>query len=140
MQTSTTSWTERLLEEVNAFDENLYTPPGEVARGERVIGECSVFARKVFSLSRHYQRELKLLSVNKEFAGEDGLAEIQQMLIYSSTYEALRAILWAEIRDSNKLWDTKLTSIGIRKGWKVVADEEDNNLVAHIISMLRGGE
>jgi hypothetical protein len=110
------SWVDELLEEASAFDETLFPPLDPVGSGERVLGEASEGARKVFALARYYGREVRRFKVESGYQQPTG-AEMQIALEMDDKEDLLMEMLWCIIMADLKDWTP---GIGMREGWKVV--------------------
>ncbi len=117
---------EGILEaDVDARDKTL----SEVESDDNVVGEVPLDLRKLLVLSRQYKKRSAEAVTAAEFATEEGkIAENQEVVLASKTKSRLlNEIFWMSIREMFTLWGEENSSLGIKRGWKVVVCAEDDD-------------
>lgn len=113
-----------LLAEVDGFDEGMFPPPAQMKEGERVLAVASPWTRKLFSLMRHYNRELKRLKVEIEFDSSPAGSIDCRLCEMKYKYDVLYELLWAVARAEAGPEAWHLESVGLRQDWKIVQSNQ----------------
>jgi len=116
--------------EVSLMDEEAFPPPLEKQADEELIGVVSdPWTRKLFATSLMHKRESERARVECKFTvHKDGEncehAEMVNRHDYWGTVSV--KLFWTIVNEHFKLWRESGT-IGIRKGWEVVFNEDDDD-------------
>lgn len=112
-----------LLAEVDGFDAELFKPnaPVSTETQDKVMGVLSPWQRKLFALVRYYNRQLKLIAVDRDYDTTEEMGEDREMCEMKAKNDLLGSIMWASIRSENNLWTND--SLGVRTDWQVVTSE-----------------
>lgn len=113
------SWMERLHEEIMLANPEAFPPKQPVRKEDQVQGVCTDFMKRVWSLSRFLDREVKQAQLELEFAPEKDQALVARIDELQDKSKILLAIFWVEGQDAFGMWGHGKT-IGVREGWKFV--------------------
>lgn len=129
-----------LLDEIESMDPEIFHPPGEVEKGEIVIGECSLYVRKLHAVCTYYAREFERLNVEVKYTvGPEDREKLTILLqIYKAKNGIAHNLAYSSIREELKVWE--LDSVGIRRGWKVVDTSSITGKVPKALRQLFGME
>jgi hypothetical protein len=121
-QLESKNWLQRLLEEIESFDPEMFPPTNEAEEGERVLGICPEFMKKIFCLARLCEREAKQTKLDAEFSSEsEGMrAHYEEM---HDKYKFLMALFWMVGQTHFHSWGLQET-LGVRKGWEFVVSKD----------------
>ena len=114
-----------LLAEVDGFDEQAFLPPYEIEKGDKKLGEISLWLRKMYALMRFYARECKRQQVEIEF-DPTAKKDHSGCIAYSRMkykHDVLNEMFWACLRDEMNAWHE--ASVGVRTGWIAVESKEE---------------
>jgi hypothetical protein len=125
-----TGWVDRLLQDVMAFDESMFTPPGKIEEGETVLGECTLYMRKLYAFSRNCEREAEHQAIElKHMSNQEGEEFRSARMMHEemdAKHKLLRSMFWAEVNDHFKRWGDD-SCLAVVKGWKITSHSHDRN-------------
>jgi hypothetical protein len=116
-----------LLNDLETFDESMFTPPRPVEPHEKVIGDCDEWTRKCFALLMCIGRDQKHAATDFEFISDDSPSakqmhdDIHRLQLKG---EVLDRLLWLYLRSKTDQLCSHKYTLGIRRGWKIVQFEE----------------
>jgi hypothetical protein len=123
-ETKRPNWLVALLNEIDAFDGELFPCPVSKKDADVVVGEIPPYYRKVYSLGRYYTREQKRLEVEVEFEhSEDQCARVSEL---QHRVSMLMEIFWFGCRLELKQFHPP--GVGIRSPWLFVLAEDDKKV------------
>lgn len=107
--------------------DDLAEPETEVDSKDHVVGEMDADLKRLFGLARQWREAAN------EVLGKSGCLfhqehlehHIEKALELREKSELLGEIFWASVKESFGLWHK--SSIGLRKGWKVVWSEPEED-------------
>lgn len=114
-----------LLAEVATMDASAFSPAHTVAEGETVVGECSEYEKKLYSLQKSYSKLRDQHRVEAKYhTAEEGCANEHAARIeeYGAKAQILNTLLWACIDSRASFWGSTKT-YGIRAGWVIISAE-----------------
>ncbi|MFY9493390.1 MAG: hypothetical protein WAP55_02865 [Minisyncoccia bacterium] len=134
------SWLEVIRQDLEQIGESdLIEPPAEAEEGEEILGEASLYLRRLWTLIAMMQKKAALAEVEMAFCSvptptrtEELRAQVWEL---TSKAQALKRFFWTEANDEFSSWDRP--AIGIRKDWMVVVCKEDH--IPDIIKRILGG-
>lgn len=122
-----------LLGEIDGFDENMFPIHRAMDSGDKRLGELGPWLRKVYALMRYYDREVKLLMVDREYSKPEQCQADCRLCEMKYKHQMLHAMLWACLRgdgirtnDSTvPLWEH--ACLGLRDDWTIVSCKEESD-------------
>lgn len=106
-------------------------PFGDVKENDHVVGETDDELKRLYELAIQYEKSgfESFLAAQHAKTKENFEYHAKKAMEFHKKHEILIADFWISIRDSFDLWIK--SSVGIRKGWKVVwSDEEEDEAEA----------
>ena len=110
------------INEVYQKKDFVNSPIEPVERWETVIGVLTDYEKAVFSLHFSISEKSKNLENNQE---QNKVDDDHQLIIYNSSTEALRCLLWVMIRERLGKKSTEKNKLAIRDGWQIVSSQEE---------------
>lgn len=108
-----------LLGEVDKVDPEMFPIMEEVGNEDTLIGEMSIYSRKLYALSQFYSREVERIEVEVKYASPEAKEKLKSLMNqHTSKVVVMRNIMFASIREDLGLYGFEHT--GMRAGWKVV--------------------
>ena len=100
----------------------------EAESDDNVVGEVPLDLRKLLVLARQYKKQSAEAVIAAKYATEEEkIDQNNEVALESKTKSSLLSeIFWASIRDIFDLWGEGNSSLGVKKGWKVVVYAEDD--------------
>jgi hypothetical protein len=132
------NWVHKLMEEVEGFDGEMFPPSEPVAKNEKVVGICSDYMRKLYSLARYHHRECKQAALEIEFSSKkEEHAPFEAKLDQAhDKNEILMQMFWASGQELFGCWGID-GKVGVRKDWQfVIAPKDDDK--ASLLKFLKG--
>ncbi|GAI05743.1 unnamed protein product [marine sediment metagenome] len=115
------------LDEVKEYRE----PDMPVAEEDHIVGDMSESLKKLWTLWKQTAYTASSLTLQLRY-GEQNVSK-GQIYELDAKAEALRGLFWIALNDEFELWDK--IHVGVRKGFKVVWNEEE---MPHIPPFLKG--
>jgi hypothetical protein len=113
-----------LIEEIRTFDWSMFPPTDEVCpEHDEVIGKCPEDLRRFYSYARFCERELKQLSVEREFSSEKDSGIENRIFQWSKKNQLTRAMLWFALWEYFEAYQAGV-GISLAKDWSVVLSQE----------------
>jgi hypothetical protein len=122
-----TKWFNTLEIEMKNWNLVGLNPSLDVMVSDHVVGTADDELRKLYEISIQHEKSgfESFLAAQNAKTKENCEYHAKKALEFHRKTEILMEFFWASIRDTFGLWDKP--SVGIRKGWKIVW-EEDNDL------------
>lgn len=121
------TWLDMVKIEIENMDTSkLIEPPQEVdCNRDHVVCDAEEALRKLYSLAMQFEKEATVALINARYSGNvnDIKDAVENGTRLMKKVETLREIFWISLKDNYDLWDK--SSVGIRKGWKVVWSDSD---------------
>jgi hypothetical protein len=121
-----TKWFNTLGAELKNWNLVGMDPSFDVRASDHIVGTADDELRKLYELSIQYEKSgfESFTAMNNSKTEENCDYHAKKAMGFHKKHEILMESFWISIRDSFDLWDRSL--VGIRKGWKVVwCDEEE---------------
>ncbi len=134
------SWLEVIRQDLEQIGEiDLIEPPAEAEEDEEVLGEASLYLRRLWTLTAMMQKKVALAEVEMAFCSVPTPTRIEELRAqvweFTGKAQALKRFFWIEVNDEFNSWDRP--AIAIRKDWIVVVCKEDH--IPDIIKRILGG-
>lgn len=113
-----------LLAEVDGFDA-VYQPRDPIEKDETMRGTLTPWLQRAYSLARYYHKQIKLLTVEREYESVEQAANDREIAEMKYKYDALMEIIWACVRAEFELWTEP--NIGVRHNFTVIRSERKDD-------------
>lgn len=117
-------WLKAIESEIDKQDiDNLFEPTEEVGDRDHVVGLLENDLKKLFSYTQLLTKQMTNESIKIESEAHKEREEFykQQFFKIAAQKKVLMEVFWISVKDAFDLWGK--SSIGIRKGWKIVWSE-----------------
>ena len=138
-QPATRSWLDELQAQLKDVKMDGCEPDEPVGEGEKEMGILPPEDRPLWTLGEQLTHKMCALAKSGEHnrRSKDGCAACTEIARLQNITNTLSEMFWTACRTRFNIWDT---SVGIRKGWKVVKMEKDDQPQRRsLISILFGG-
>lgn len=125
---------ERLHDEIMLADPEAFPPKDPVRKTDDVMGECTDYMRRVWSLARFLEREMKQAKIELEYSTEKDPKLIARIDELHDKSKMLQCMVWVEGQEVFKMWGHE-KGLGVRVGWKFVEFDREE---PEIIKTLKG--
>ncbi len=105
-----------LLAEIDAMDESLWPPNGEIQKGEKLIAVVTGYPRKVFALAEMYHRDRDRMEVEVKY-DLNNKELVNRFMCLDGKHDLLMEMFWNVTKSQLGKWSF---STGIRKDWQLV--------------------
>jgi len=112
------------LELENMGNDQLIEPPGDMQPDDNLVDQAGLEIRKLYTLSMLLEKAAAEAQIAARYDPDSQKRSQSEEKIYELTQKAkvVRDIFWITLRDEYGLWSKD--SIGVRKGWQVVWNED----------------
>ena len=113
-------------------------PARDLAPEDQIVGEMSTDLKKLFTLSLAYARKTAEAKVELAFGKpSEDLHSVGRVSELEEKTKVITSVFWIAVKDELGLWDKE--SIGIRKGFRVVWNENSQPDLGDFLRNLFGG-
>lgn len=118
--------------------EDSVEPDYEGCEHDHVVGVADIELRKLFFLFlQNKKQSQEAAAAVLTFGGKDREAKLQEAARFDTQADVLKDVFWVSCRHAfPELWGKP--NIGIRKGWKVVWTQDDNEPQFKVVGILIG--
>ena len=120
-------WLKLLPLELSEMEQSeILEPMHPMAKNDHQIGEMSDMSKRLFTLAQLLEKAGSQSKLDAQYCNDkmERLELMARTNEFLSKAETIRALMWIGIKDEFKLWNA---GIGVRVGFKVVTQPEDEN-------------
>jgi hypothetical protein len=110
-----------LLSEADSF-EAVYEPRDPIDSGETPVGTLGPWLMRVYSLSRYYTKQARILCIEREYEEVEEIVQDTEISVLKYKSELLGEVFWAAVRSEFDLWNAP--NIGVRQGFTIIRSEK----------------